>query len=89
MIQVKILVGGTKSLGNEDEALRNIVALEKAIRFCMKLQFMPENVLYLAQPNLALGGVRRSSSDWRIRIDYVQHTLSAILGLQRAKAAFN
>jgi hypothetical protein len=48
----------------------------------LRTRFAPESVLYLARPDRALGGFRRSLTVDEIRIDYVQHNLSALLGLR-------
>ena len=60
-----------------------LAALEQAMSFCLDLQLGPNKTIYLPNPLQALGGVRRSLVDWRIRIDYVQHTLSAALRLMK------
>lgn len=56
-------------------------ALRKMALFQLRCQFTVQNVIYLPRPDLALGGFRRSLTDWDVRIDYVQHNLSALLGL--------
>ncbi len=43
-------------------------------------QLGPESAPYLSRPDLALGGFRRSLTHWEIRVDYVQHNISALLG---------
>ena len=50
--------------------------------FQRRCQLTPENALYLPRPDRALGGFRRSLTHWEVRIDYVQHNLSALLGLR-------
>ena len=57
-------------------------ALMRMAAFQRRCQFSPENTLYLPRPDRALGGFRRSLTHWEIRIDYVQHNLSAYLGLR-------
>ncbi len=42
--------------------------------------------MYLRDPRRALGGFHRSLTNYEIRIDYVQHNISAILGLMRIMA---
>jgi uncharacterized protein YyaL (SSP411 family) len=56
-------------------------ALLSAAAFQLRCQLVPENVLYLPRPDRALGGFRRSLTEGEVRIDYVQHNLSALLGL--------
>ncbi len=58
-----------------------------ATRFQLQTQFRPENSLYLPNPKRALGGFHRGLETFGTRIDYVQHNISAMLGmvnLQRA-----
>ncbi|MEM7355297.1 MAG: hypothetical protein AAF657_31085 [Acidobacteriota bacterium] len=59
-----------------------LTALERMATFQRRCQLTPENVLYLPRPDRALGGFRRSLTNWEVRIDYVQHNLSALLGLR-------
>ena len=56
--------------------------LQRMAAFQLRCQITSENDLYLARPDLARGGFRRSLTDWEIRIDYVQHNVSALLGLR-------
>jgi hypothetical protein len=58
-------------------------AIRLGIAFQLKTQFRPESVMYLEKPMLALGGFRESLTDYDVRIDFVQHNLSAILGYYR------
>ena len=58
-------------------------ALCAAIRFQLQTQFRGENSLHLPDPGRSRGGFHRSLEDFSIRIDYVQHNLSALLGLIR------
>ena len=44
-------------------------------------QFQPESVMYLLDPQEALGGFHNSLTNFEIRIDYVQHNVSSILCL--------
>ncbi|MCH9651637.1 MAG: hypothetical protein K0U98_25650 [Deltaproteobacteria bacterium] len=57
-------------------------ALRRAASFQLRCQLTEQNSLYLPRPDLALGGFRRSLTNWEVRIDYVQHNLSALLGLR-------
>jgi len=59
-----------------------IAALRRMAVFQRRCQITPENSLYLPRPDLAQGGFRRSLTDWEVRIDYVQHNVSALLGLR-------
>ena len=53
------------------------------ISFQLQTQFRPESVLYLKDPERSLGGFHRSLTNFEIRIDYVQHNISALLALYR------
>jgi hypothetical protein len=63
-----------------EDAKRIHRSIEKALQFQLQLQYRPESVLYLAEPHHALGGFRDTLSRHIIRIDTVQHNLSAVLG---------
>jgi hypothetical protein len=58
-------------------------ALLAMAAFQLRCQVVPENALYLPRPDRALGGFRRSLTHWEVRIDYVQHNVSALLGLRQ------
>lgn len=58
-------------------------ALTRLVRFQRRCQITPENALYLPRPDHALGGFRAGLTDWEVRIDYVQHNVSSMLGLRR------
>jgi hypothetical protein len=59
-------------------------ALKLSARFQLSQQFDADNSFYLASPERAAGGFRESLTSARIRIDYVQHNVSALLGIARA-----
>ncbi|MEE8525584.1 MAG: beta-L-arabinofuranosidase domain-containing protein [Thermoanaerobaculia bacterium] len=67
---------------NGRETRPYLEALLRMAAFQRRCQLTPESVLYLPRPDRALGGFRRSLTDWEVRIDYVQHNLSALLGLR-------
>ena len=66
--------------GRDDKPYIN--ALRRMAAFQLRCQITPENALYLPAPQRALGGFRRGLTDWEVRIDYVQHNMSALLGLR-------
>jgi hypothetical protein len=72
--------------GDQARADRIKAALGEAIRFQLRTQVRPESALHLKSPWRALGGFRKSLTDYEIRIDYVQHNLSALLGFRRILA---
>ncbi|MEM7356872.1 MAG: hypothetical protein AAF657_39020, partial [Acidobacteriota bacterium] len=72
-----------RDFGDPLAAQRILGGLLRGIRFQLRTQFRPESVLYLRDPQRALGGFRYSLTDYEIRIDYVQHNISALLALRR------
>lgn len=66
--------------GGDDSEI--ITALRRMVVFQLRCRLTPENVLYLPRPELAVGGFRRSLTNWQVRIDYVQHNISALLGVR-------
>jgi len=58
-------------------------AVRRNITFQLGTQFHPESVMYLKDPQRALGGFHQSLTNYEIRNDYVQHNLSSILALYR------
>ncbi len=57
-------------------------ALPLGVAFALRNQYMPESAMYLRNPRWLVGGVSRQL-DWHsVRIDYVQHTMSAALRLR-------
>jgi hypothetical protein len=65
------------------EAETILQAIRLGIGFQLQTQFRPESVMYLKDPQRSLGGVHRSLTNFEIRIDYVQHSISSLLGLYR------
>ena len=60
---------------------RYLEALKLMAGFQLRCQITQDSALDLPRPDLALGGFRRGLSDWEVRIDYVQHNISSLLGL--------
>jgi len=54
-------------------------AMELGIAFQLQTQFRPESLLYVRDPQRSLGGFHYSLTNFRIRIDYVQHNISGLL----------
>ncbi len=69
--------------GDQKRVARIERALNEAVSFQLTTQFRPESALHLPSPWRALGGFHRSLTNYEIRIDYVQHNISALLGLRR------
>lgn len=65
-----------------DETRPYLEALLAMAAFQQRCQLTGESTLYLPHPARAHGGFRRSLTNWEVRIDYVQHNVSALLGLR-------
>ncbi|NJN67298.1 MAG: hypothetical protein HC884_11600 [Chloroflexaceae bacterium] len=66
---------------SREEMERLRAALWAGAAFQLQTQFRPETVMYLSDPQSALGGFHHSLTDFEIRIDYVQHNISSLLCL--------
>lgn len=64
-----------------NEASKYLSAIEKGVTFQISTQIGEENAWYFPDPMRSIGGFRKSLTDSEIRIDYVQHNLSALIGL--------
>ncbi|MFP4433498.1 MAG: hypothetical protein ACLFTN_03445 [Phycisphaerae bacterium] len=53
--------------------------LLRGVRFVLQGQVMPEQAMFHARPQVSLGGFTASLTDPEIRIDFVQHSISALL----------
>ena len=73
----------TRDLGRHADASSILEAVKLGIGFQLQTQFQPEKVLYLEDPPRALGAFHHSLKNYEIRIDYVQHNISALLGYYR------
>jgi len=62
-------------------AERILDALKLGMRFDLQTQFGPEKSMYFGDPQRALGGFGKSLTVFEIRIDYVQHNISALLAV--------
>ena len=72
--------------GSKSEAETIMEAIRRGIAFQLGTQFREEKALYMKNPGKCLGGFSRDLTDLSIRIDYVQHNISALLGLYRILA---
>ncbi len=72
-----------RRIGARDDAAQIRAALGRGVAFLLGLQFRPESALHLRERERCLGGFKRSLTHWEIRIDYVQHAISALLGMAR------
>ncbi|MCH8500396.1 MAG: hypothetical protein LAT77_00630 [Aliidiomarina sp.] len=55
----------------------------RSLHFQFQNQFVGEKLMYLTNPQQAFGGFHSNLTNWHIRIDYVQHSLSAMLAYWR------
>jgi uncharacterized protein YyaL (SSP411 family) len=69
-----------RSIG-DPRASKIAKSLKACARFQLSQQFTPENSGALANPKRAAGGFREGPSSTSIRIDFVQHNISALLGV--------
>ncbi|HOI53714.1 MAG TPA: hypothetical protein PLP01_00525 [Phycisphaerae bacterium] len=76
-----------RDFGRPEQARDLLGALCRGAEFVQRTQLGPESVLYADDPQRWLGGFRGSLTDMTVRIDYVQHSLSAMLGLRQILAA--
>lgn len=71
-----------RDLGDTGRAERYMLALKRGARHLMQLQFRDEvDMFYVARPQRVRGGLRTEVYDNEIRVDNVQHALSAIQAL--------
>jgi len=66
-----------------DKTERMLPAIRRGINFSLQCQLMPETAMFMAQPAVAMGGIRGELQGFGVRIDYVQHTMSALLQARR------
>jgi hypothetical protein len=72
-----------REAGDASYEARFFEAARAAAWFGVSQQFRPENMHFVAKPELAAGGIRESITDNSVRIDGVQHAVSGFLGLAR------
>lgn len=69
--------------GRYNEAERTLEALERATRFQLAQHIDERTARSYPDPGAALGGVRESLASDEVRIDYVQHSISALLAYEK------
>jgi hypothetical protein len=69
-----------RDFGRDEDAARILEGVKLGARFQLGTQLRPEQVMFLDNPRRALGGFHDSMTDYTIRIDFVQHNLSSLLG---------
>ncbi len=70
-----------KDFGDEQTQHKIRNALERGVKFELQTQFDPVTAMYLDDPQRAMGGFKSSLTNYKIRIDYVQHNISSLLGM--------
>ncbi|MFW6456842.1 MAG: hypothetical protein ACOC0A_00970, partial [Planctomycetota bacterium] len=68
--------------GDSDRARKYFRAGRRGMQFQLRTQIGKSTAMYFAKPQRALGGFTFSLNDPRIRIDVVQHNISAMLALR-------
>ncbi len=72
---------------NDNQLYKEADVLFEAIKLCLRFQlqtqYFPEKAMHLPNPQRTLGGFSCSLTDYSIRIDYVQHNLSSLIGLYK------
>lgn len=71
-----------KKFGDERRAESYRKAAMAAGRFVMQLQFRKPEAYFLRLPEEAVGGIRSSVADSRIRIENIQHALLALIAMR-------
>ena len=72
-----------RSVGRAAEETQFRDAARQGIAFQLRTQVWPESAMHCRNPRRAIGGFREELGGVYIRIDFVQHSLSAILELIR------
>lgn len=67
--------------GMEETGKDILESLRSGNGFLLRTQIDPSLAMYLQNPPRSLGGVRKSLTDFEVRIDYVQHSLSSFLAM--------
>ena len=64
-----------------------LAALQRTLPHLLPMQYDADNSFFLDEPGAVAGGMRGGLDDAEVRIDYVQHHISAMLGLAGLPAA--
>lgn len=65
--------------GRPEAADRVLDTICLNVLFQLRTQIRPESAMYYPRPHRAIGGFRKGLEDDGVRIDYVQHNISALL----------
>jgi AMMECR1 domain-containing protein/orotate phosphoribosyltransferase len=70
-----------RSINDAEQHRRYLDAVAHGYRFLDRLIIQPRDACVLPNPAMAIGGLRQSIHRSEVRVDFVQHSLSAILEL--------
>lgn len=74
-----LLVVVARAVGDHERADRYAAALRHGLRFTLQLVITEPETWFTPDPARALGGVRSTLDDVRVRVDNVQHVVTAFL----------
>jgi hypothetical protein len=69
-----------KSVADQDATERYAEATLRNIQFQIRVQYTPENTALYPDPDRVVGGWGQNAVENSVRIDYVQHNISALIG---------
>jgi len=75
-----------REFGDQQLAKRIRRAVEMGVGFQLHTQITRERAMYFRDPRRGLGGFTRSLTNFEVRIDYVQHNISALILLHQLLA---
>lgn len=73
-----------REVGEPDETKALLVAVEAGLKFMLQNQLYGEKLLMLPNPARAKGGFHSDFNNWHVRIDFVQHSISALMAYARS-----
>ena len=77
-----VAVWGLKAFARDATGMTRVAtAARRNLQFQLRVQFSPENSALFPCPDRVIGGWGRNAEDPTIRIDYVQHNISGLIGL--------
>jgi hypothetical protein len=76
-----------RDFGDPALAKEILDSVDLAARFQLQLQYDSRSVMYFDDPQRSIGAFRESLNSYEIRIDTVQHNISSLLQLWRARTA--
>jgi len=70
-----------RDFGETEAAEAILASVKQSVRFQLQTQFRPESAMYLQDPQRVLGGFHGSLTEFDLRNDYSQHSISSLLAL--------